>query len=312
MQMTLKLNLLALILTCFLLQFNAKANDTIPPVITLNGSVYFDVILNSVYVDPGATAMDDIDGNVTANIATNITALNPNVNLTGDYLITYIVSDIAGNSDTAIRHVRVFNQAEIFASSSYNGYDSCSSIGVVTFNDSILPDQTLNNRIIIKNFGAFGHTVAIVADITGYTLGSAITFPPNQVIYLNAILISATGTITNLSPLTFSVNYIWNDGTQGESCMDIYTTSNILNTSDKLQNTHFIIYPNPSSGLINVKSDDFMIQRISIFNVSGSNVYSKSIESRNAQFDLTNNSPGVYFMRLEFQNSVVTKRIIIE
>ena len=69
--------------------------DTTPPVITLLGSTPVDVELGSTYTDAGATASDNIDGDISANIVT----VNPvNTNLAGAYIVTYNVSDAADNA----------------------------------------------------------------------------------------------------------------------------------------------------------------------------------------------------------------------
>ena len=73
--------------------------DKVSPVITIIGDNPFNIIKGTTYVDAGATALDDVDGDITANIIT----VNPvNVNIIGDYTITYNVKDAVGNSATQI------------------------------------------------------------------------------------------------------------------------------------------------------------------------------------------------------------------
>ncbi|KKQ21925.1 MAG: Hyalin [Parcubacteria group bacterium GW2011_GWA2_37_10] len=75
--------------------------DITPPVITVLGDGSVSVTQNSAYIDTGATAADDIDGDITAQILT----VNPvNVSIPGTYTVTYNVSDIAGN--TAVQVAR--------------------------------------------------------------------------------------------------------------------------------------------------------------------------------------------------------------
>ncbi len=80
------------------------ALDTTAPVITILGSNPVTVVVGSVYTDAGATSTDNVDGNITANIATST---NLNINATGTYQFIYTVSDAAGNvaSSTRIIHV---------------------------------------------------------------------------------------------------------------------------------------------------------------------------------------------------------------
>ena len=59
----------------------------------------------SNYVDAGATALDDIDGDITEEI----TVVNPvNTGAVGSYDVTYNVNDAGGNSATeVVRRVTV-------------------------------------------------------------------------------------------------------------------------------------------------------------------------------------------------------------
>ena len=79
--------------------------DITPPVIQLIGATEITVKAATSYVDPGATATDDVSGDVTAQIVVT----NPvNPALVGTYTVTYDVVDRAGNaSPTAVRTVRV-------------------------------------------------------------------------------------------------------------------------------------------------------------------------------------------------------------
>ena len=80
--------------------------DTVAPVITLKGNVTEKVAQGSNYIDFGATALDNVDGDISTQIASNATVVNTSV--LGIYTITYTVSDTAGNAATpAVRTVEV-------------------------------------------------------------------------------------------------------------------------------------------------------------------------------------------------------------
>jgi VCBS repeat-containing protein len=69
--------------------------DSNAPVIQLRGEANVNLVIDSPYVDPGATATDQEDGDITSRIV----ATNPvNTTLLGTYTITYNVSDLAGNA----------------------------------------------------------------------------------------------------------------------------------------------------------------------------------------------------------------------
>ena len=73
----------------------SPAPDTTPPVITLNGDNPLELTVGTTYIEPGATAMDNIDGTFEVP-ATGITGA-VDTNTIDTYTITYNVSDAAGN-----------------------------------------------------------------------------------------------------------------------------------------------------------------------------------------------------------------------
>lgn len=78
--------------------------DIYSPVITILGNNPLNVLFQSTYVDAGATALDNVNGDLTAGIATTS---NVNTNATGTYSVIYTVTDTAGNTATATRVVNV-------------------------------------------------------------------------------------------------------------------------------------------------------------------------------------------------------------
>ena len=78
-----------------------------PPVITLTGNAAITLTTGDAYADAGATAMDDEDGDITANIVVGGTV---NTAAAGTYTLTYNVMDMDGNAATeATRTVTVNN-----------------------------------------------------------------------------------------------------------------------------------------------------------------------------------------------------------
>lgn len=73
--------------------------DTTPPVITLLGDATTSIPDGTQYVDAGATANDDIDGDITPKIT--ITG-SVDTTTAGTYTLTYTISDAAGNAATPI------------------------------------------------------------------------------------------------------------------------------------------------------------------------------------------------------------------
>jgi len=82
---------------------DVKIVDTTPPVVTLIGPTIAKIFCHGTYTDPGATATDICDGDVTASIVRTGT-----VGLTiGSYPLTYTAVDAAGNHGNKVRTVKV-------------------------------------------------------------------------------------------------------------------------------------------------------------------------------------------------------------
>jgi hypothetical protein len=74
------------------------------PILTLNGASTLTVTVGEAFADPGATAVDDVDGDLTRAIVVD----NPvDTTVIGRYGVTYEVVDSAGNMSTATRTVEI-------------------------------------------------------------------------------------------------------------------------------------------------------------------------------------------------------------
>lgn len=79
--------------------------DTTAPIITVLGTNPITIEGGTTYVDAGATALDNVSGNLTSSI---VTVNNVNANAVGSYTVTYDVTDGAGNAATqGVRNVTV-------------------------------------------------------------------------------------------------------------------------------------------------------------------------------------------------------------
>ena len=102
--------------------------DSTQPVITLNGEQEVTIYQNSTYQDPGATALDNYDGDITANI---ITENNLDTSKVGTYEIIYTVNDSSNNQQSITRTIHciakpVINDQKIAVLNYHFFYDKTS------------------------------------------------------------------------------------------------------------------------------------------------------------------------------------------
>jgi uncharacterized protein (TIGR02145 family) len=94
----------------FSVRFVRDVVDTEAPVITLIGESPVSIDQDATYTDPGATATDNVDGDITANITATS---NVDTSTVGTYTVTYTVSDAAGNAATPVVRTITVNPVEI-------------------------------------------------------------------------------------------------------------------------------------------------------------------------------------------------------
>ncbi|WP_070138085.1 DUF5011 domain-containing protein [Crocinitomix algicola] len=120
----------------------------IQPVIKLNGAKEVTLSLGESYVEAGASAMDNRDGDISDDILISGVV---NKNKVGEYRVFYDVEDQEGNqAATAIRFVNVVNDAD-FMIGTYEATPTCT--GTMTagqYHTSIRTSLTQNNEIIIR------------------------------------------------------------------------------------------------------------------------------------------------------------------
>jgi uncharacterized protein (TIGR02145 family) len=92
--------------------FSTEELDLTPPVITIIGDNPLEINIGEDYTEFGATATDDIDGDISQDIL--IDSSNLNTALTGNYAVTYSVSDSSNNLTSEQREVIVINNATLY------------------------------------------------------------------------------------------------------------------------------------------------------------------------------------------------------
>lgn len=86
-------------------EFNIKINDTEKPSLILNDDSIIYLGVGNEYIEPGYTAVDNCDGDITNKVIKNG---NVDINKAGTYEITYSIKDEFGNENKLIRTIKVF------------------------------------------------------------------------------------------------------------------------------------------------------------------------------------------------------------
>ncbi|MFZ2303972.1 MAG: immunoglobulin-like domain-containing protein [Minisyncoccia bacterium] len=178
------------------------AVDTTPPVITLLGMNPVTLTVDDTYIEYGATANDNIDGDITSDIVIDSSAVDTEV--AGVYVVTYDVSDSVPNTAVqATRTVIVVDPAvtPITPTVTLNGAAIVSAYTVseatARFASGFHFDTTNAVSVTVN-----GSSVPLAATITAATQAQAITLGAHT---YNVIVTSSTGNTANIT-VSYQVN----------------------------------------------------------------------------------------------------------
>ena len=102
-------------------------DDTDPPVVTLSGGRHVFLRLGGSFDDPGYSASDNVDGDMTTRVTVRGLAA---LEAVGTHTLTYTVADAAGNTGSATRNVTVYDP-----DAPYDPSNADSRVIYLTFDD---------------------------------------------------------------------------------------------------------------------------------------------------------------------------------
>jgi hypothetical protein len=168
--------------------------DCSPPELTVLGDNPMSLAMGKAYVEPGATATDNIDGTISSKIVITGTV---NVTQVGSDTVTYTVSDRAGNKTVVQRVVNVFKAQVV---------------------DSIAPVITLNgvNPMNVALNGIYSEPGATATDNIDGPISSS--------------KIIITGAVTTTVPGSYSVIYRVSDnaGNQATKTRTVIVSGGVI------------------------------------------------------------------------------------
>ena len=94
-----------------------------------------------------------------------------------------------------------------------------------------------------------------------------------------------------------------------------YSKNNSIQGVNELDASSAIaVYPNPTSGKINIHSVDSRIQSFDIYNPLGEKVCSSALSSSQSciSIDLSKEQNGIYFLQMQTNEGIVNKKIVIQ
>ncbi len=191
-----------------------KKDDVTKPVVTLVGANPLTVNAGTAFTDPGATATDDVDGDITSKIVVTGTV---NTAAAGTNTLTYTATDAAGNVGTAARTVNVALSRDAILSSSYTTTNNCSTPYSNVATTTSFQAGSSADKFVINMFYYNGGTLTCTLS------GTSVTVDAGQA--PNPLLDGVTGSGTfNAAGKVLTMSYTFQpNGGSAVSCSVVYT-----------------------------------------------------------------------------------------
>jgi hypothetical protein len=260
------------------LTISVDVSDYVKPTITLSGSLITEVEVFSNFTIPGVTAIDNYCASNTLIIVRTPNSLRNDT--LGIFPVKFVVTDCVGNSDSIIRYIKISKRNK----------------PVIT----LLGTDPMN----LNRFCEFQEPGFNVQD--------------NYYTNLKALVISDLSNLRNDLPGVYPVTYVVTDPSGNRSVTvirQVNVLAKVCNTGlyENQFESFFSMYPSPNKGLLNVDIiNEIDIYSTEVYNVTGQLVakFENQLQSKNV-FDLTNQSNGLYFIRMNTAKGVFSKSFVI-
>ena len=161
---------------------------------------------------------------------------------------------------------------------------------------------TLTARLKMESTTHIAYTTNAISDLT-------LVFDPdfNGNVKLDGVNYSATDGLLFIPSVPSGSHVITKCNVANLYYIETAFTLGLNNTS-LLQK--IVLYPNPVSKIASINAGDMIIERITLYSLTGSTI--KVFEGHMKQIDLTDLSSGSYFIRIQTDTGVITKNLLKE
>ncbi|VXB78121.1 Glycosyl hydrolase [Flavobacterium sp. 9AF] len=94
--------------------------------------------------------------------------------------------------------------------------------------------------------------------------------------------------------------------------IDDFVINGTVLSSSSFELDSITVYPNPSNGLFTINTKNIEINSLEVFDITGKRILERKIHQSQEEIDvnLSNASNGVYFMKINTETGIITKRIL--
>lgn len=112
---------------------------------------------------------------------------------------------------------------------------------------------------------------------------------------------------------TYTVTATHNSTRCSNTATHLVLVNDTVGVEDFIIETNITLFPNPTEGVVNVRSDRAVISEIEIYNMMGKLVRRENVGDVQTLLDLSNAAPGTYILQMKLQSGdAVRKKLIVK
>ena len=189
-----------------------------------------------------------------------------------------------------------FSEIDIVGMSLYPNEDNWISLVDDTYSNMLNVQNTYNKDVMVVEIGFDNSRPDITYQFIVYMIERTRQAQGLGVFYWEPIA---------YSPFTSYSKGAWDGDGSPSVAMDAFLNTSTLSTTDfEKPKQNFIIYPNPSSDVLHVKSLNTNLHSIEIVDFNGRLIQKLSTESSLKSIDVSSFAEGIYFVRINHEKTI--------
>ena len=127
---------------------------------------------------------------------------------------------------------------------------------------------------------------------------------------VNTTEVSFMGELEANETYELRVQAVCNDSLVSDWSNTLVAVAQGVGIDDYTLDNSVTVYPNPTSGLIQILNSEFRIENVEVYDVFGKLLNAMSVNDHTANLDLGGYAKGTYFVKVTTERGVVTKRVV--
>jgi len=269
---------------------------------------YVAPIVNSMCVATNQTISIKIKDNSTDSVNLSTHIITASVTVTGPINQNFSTTVSAGYLASGDSLTIIISNSVNFSISGM--YSIFSKINLL--NDNVVINDSLTKIIIVSGLPSVtqGTFPTVCVNNSNYVLVGG---TPAGGTYSGSAVSAGIFNATTAGVGTHTITYSYTDG---NTCTNTAQRTILVDPCTGIEEsddaTSFLVYPNPTAGEVTINIKNTELATVFIYNAIGQKIRSCELKKGENKIILANESPGIYFLQINYENGRQTAKLLLE